>query len=612
MLQKTASLAFLSGLAALSQASYFFLLGRGYNGPQGAAILGTVLALIFSGSLLPEIAALAACAAALISGLVLLPLLGVKITAAIGILLLAGGIVLKGCRFSSLDVQTAWIFALAAGASVAWARCFSLLMGHSHYAFTLTLSALFLGLALGAWLKKHVDENFESAPWREGLALLLAGAAGLLALRFFRFIGINAGGAHYIQFHLHTRADVFFIAGQVYAAIALWALALSYATTTLPPSKDIKALPVGGGYCLALTGPLAGYGLLTLLGPAKTAAIFNLAMIASGFFRIGWSTLLKTPVLAQASAAIAAIAIGLTAANPEPFRDIWLNRLNAAYPGGSFLFLNDDGQESLGVYRFSTGAKVLLSEGIASFSAEEPSKRAAFLPLLLRPAMKNALLLGVRDPAVLNALASQSISLDAVDPHPGYPSILKALDEKINLEPHERLAITKADFRRHLRRQGPGYDLIFLELPGPLETAPNAFKTTIQFFSLMKPRLNAAGVALLRLPAYAPEQAAPLRIVRTLQNSFKHVIGCRLGNNILYFASDEPFDTQHEFLQTRISSDLWIFDPGLESYLKELAWLDEEKLQSLSAPLHPQSDDRPLNAFPLRDILFAGDGPAPL
>jgi hypothetical protein len=87
-------------------------------------------------------------------------------------------------------------------------------------------------------------------------------------------------------------------------------------------------------------------------------------------------------VLIAASFALAWPARGLV-------RDVWQNRLNAAFPGGQWLTFGGD----RGAYRFSSGEEVFIESGFAAPRPASTGRRAAHLLALAHPSPRSALLL---------------------------------------------------------------------------------------------------------------------------------------------------------------------------------------------------------------------------
>jgi hypothetical protein len=63
-------------------------------------------------------------------------------------------------------------------------------------------------------------------------------------------------------------------------------------------------------------------------------------------------------------------------AAPNLLADVWMARLHGAYPGGGYLSFADDGTHAWAAYRFSTGAALMLRDGVPQ-GLDAPSVRLA-------------------------------------------------------------------------------------------------------------------------------------------------------------------------------------------------------------------------------------------
>lgn len=437
---------------------------------------------------------------------------------------------------------------LAAGAFAAWARCLSLLIGQAHYPFYGALGAFLAGWILGTLAARKAGKGLS------GEILFATGLFGLLCPGFIQFIGMNAGAAEYLETPLRHAWDALFIAGQAYLLVTFWAMGLAAALRADETfKKDFSHV-----FFWALAGPAAGYGLIRLAGPAAALAIFNAALLALGILKMGPRSLLKKPILSKAVAAALLIGLWSGFKSARAFKNIWLNRLNSAFPGGNFLLLEESGNECLGVYQFSSGAKILLSDGIAFPASGISIKHAVHIAFLQRPGSRNALLFGVRSPAALASASAYSIPVDAVDSHPAYSRVLQALQDQ-NAPLPEQLKITS--------KPGSNYDLIFMDFSKPLALTP---------LSSLTRRLNSEGILALHLPdVLLQSQPGALRATRRF---FKHVSVCPLPAGRLILAGNAPLEADFSAWGPKITPAIFIDDHSLESYLKTLQCRDADSL----------------------------------
>ena len=458
----------------------------------------------------------------------------------------------------------AWVLALAGASAVAWTRSLDLLWSHSFYALCGATACVCAGLAVGSYLNRYAD----MIELPRGLWAFASGLCGLLGLAWLRLIGINAGSAERLLTPLILSRDVLSILGPSLLAFTLWLSALAPTQTSRTPRW--------GETLLAAAGPWAAWLLIGRLTAPGTAAVCHLAMAAGG---LAWAgrRLKEYPILSKA--VFLGLAAGCLSAwhSRDLFHDVWINRLNAAWPGGRFLALVDDGRECLGAYKFSSGATVLLRDGTAWSNGTAEAKREAHLPLLMHGSAHRILLSGARHPATIASALSHAIEVTALDSHPQANRILAALAEKAwppsDVPPGAQLKFLNRDLLRHLRSGGPSYDVIILEVPFPVN-APQALRLlTKESFREIKNRLAADGLAALRLPAPYPPQSLP-RILSNAKEVFGHTGGFALPGGLLLIAADHPLLADAPTLLARRSVFVQADDFDLETDLPKLPWTD--------------------------------------
>jgi len=639
-----------AGLGMLAPAAAGLALRLGAGVTVCAAVMcGVCLAALAGGCRLTAeiprrpLPAFAAPAAALLCATVLLPLLGLRALGLTGAAMFLAGWIKTRPRLpegtaASAAAPPVWLLAPAGAAAAAWTRCLGLLWGHSFYAFCGLLIAAGGGTAFGLWLRTRCAPAFAAAGLPRRLFVLASALAGLLGLGWLRFIGLNTGAAEYLFAALQGPGDLLFIVGQSALALGLWCalLALAWeegAPDGRTPAARLEApslkgrrspLPEGASRLaaalVAAAGPLAAWALIPHLGAAETAAVSHLVLAAASLAGSGPESLLRRPILSRVALVGLALALALGWKSRGLFPDIWLNRLNAAWAGGRYLALAEDGRELLAVYRFSSGVPALLRDGAAWVAAPLEAKREAHLPLLLQGSPRRVLLLRVRNPATVYSAMAHGADILAVDPHPGAGLILRAQAAAGRPSPlpegtapwpppfpavnGARLSWTQADPRRYLRAAGPAFEAIIAELPFPAPTPEWSRLVTREAFQELRGRLAPEGLAALRLPApYPPRSLA--RTLSTARSVFAHVGVYELPGGYLLVCSDQPLTTDAATLLARRDVFVQADDLRLDDDLPRLRWDDLTTLPAALAALAPDTDDRPSGFFPLSELAFA-------
>jgi hypothetical protein len=614
MAPATAAATLWAGVGLLVPAAAGFALREGLGAGAGAAILSGAFLAALAAGWKPALGLagrpwplLALPASTLLGAAALLPLLGLRLAALAGAALAAAGAF--ACARSQEpgappSAPPVWLLALAGAAAAAWARCLGLLWGSPFYALCALAAAPAAGLALGLWVRGRWLAGPE--PGFPRRALVLASAlAGLGGLCWLRFIGFNAGDPEYLLSALRGPRDLFFIVGQSSSALALWCAVLALAWEPGDPSPAGPARVLGRA-ALTAAGPLAAWAVMPRLGPAETAAAAHIVLAAASLAAGGQRCLLRRPVLSKVALAAAALGLFMGWQSRGLLADIWLYRLDAAWAGGRYLVLRDDGREVLGAYRFSSGVTALLRDGAAWVQSPLEAKRQAHLPLLMQGAPSRVLLLGVRSPVTVESVMAHGVDATAVDPHPGAGLVLAAQaagpwPPASPADNGARLSSVRADPRRYLRAAGPPFDAILADLPFPALSVEQARLVTREAFLEMRARLAPAGLAALRLPApYPPRRLA--RLLRTARSVFDHVGGYELPGGYLLICSGRPLAPRPAELLARRSVFAHADDLDLEDELPGLSWDDWSALPPAAAAPAPDTDDRPSGFYPLPDL----------
>ena len=601
----------LGSLGVLGPCVVLFALGLGAGAAAACAGLAALILaaahlsrLALPGAERQPLAGLAAAAGVALSALVLLPRVGLRASAAAGVALACAGWSLRrlgpaaDATGAPENSRPAWVLALAAASAMAWARCLAQLWGHSFYALCGLMVSAGVGTAVGSWLGRRLDNELKACAIPDGLWVFASGLAGVIGLEWLRFIGLNSGSAEHLVAPLLGARDIAFIAGQSGLAAAVWIslLCLGYPRPeSSPPSRRRWLIPAA---VLAALG-LAAW-LMARFGAAPTAALFHAAACAAGIAAAGPRRLLESPVLSRAVAAGFALALLLAWRAASLMPDIWTNRLNAAWAGGRFLALSDDGRETLGAYRFAAGDTLLLRDATAWANDEPSARREAHLPLLAHGSPGRVLLAGVRNPATVDAALAHQVKIEVLDPHPGAKLILSALAKKAwppaAAVADGSLRFARGNWRNYLRAGGKPYDVVIVELPVPWSSPEAAFMSTTGAFRDIKRRLSKGGVAAVRLPApYPPRRLA--RLIQSARQVFAHVGGYDLPGGYLLLAADNQFDAGPFELLGRRNDLVKNDDMSLPQDIFDLRWQSHES--DPGPALLPDTDDRPLSAFPL-------------
>lgn len=571
MREKVASRCLGAGLGLAGPALFCRALGLGSGPSEAAALFAAGAAALWA--LAPGMAtasnALAAALAAVLSTALLLPSLGLQPTLAAAALLMGAGLLLNAESQRLPRQAPAWAAALAGGAAVAWVRLLGLLSGNSLWSFTLILAAAAAGAAAGAGLRSKRLDGISDA--NAGLWCLGSGLAGLLGLGLLRFVGLNTGSAELLQNPAAGR-ELLLLASHAGTAVLFWSAAAGAATA--PTSRFARAL--------SATGPLAAAWLVPRLGSAQTSATLHLLMALAAAAALGPRRLSPRSMLGQATAAALAGAVWLALLSRSLLPDVWLNRLNAVFPGGRYLALSDDGRQSLGLYRFSSGAAVLLREGAAWSNPEAAARRQAHLALLAHPAPKSALL-AVLSPASARSALTHGLEVTWTGSAASFPVMRAAAESPW---PPPGLRIIEGGLRGALKLPGSGYDVVLLELP-VLPGRPSY--PTRETFAAVQARLAPGGLLAVRVPT--PRTSQLPRLLATAASIFPHAGAFDLPGGPLLVFSQQVVVLDPDVLRARLPLQARLDDIDLLAQISILPWLGSDQLPTPQGP--PLTDEKP-------------------
>ena len=164
----------------------------------------------------------------------------------------------------------------------------------------------------------------------------------------------------------------------------------------------------------------------------------------------------------------------------------------------------------------------------------------------------------------------------------------------------EHIDHRRESLRGHLRGAVEPYDVILVEVQPPVRRLEEALKTTRESFELYRSRLSPGGIVVIRLPDPHNRQTL-LRILRTARSVFSHAGFYTLEGSRLIAASEAPLSTSSTSIE--IPLEVQLDELFIARHLAETPWTDAEGIKEELAGVSIETDDRPLNAYPLADIL---------
>ncbi len=547
-----------------------------------------------------------AVAGTLVAAFIALPLLGttrtlaaaVGINAAVGLWAwwLGGRVLaedappepgLEGSREASRIL--ALIFAASGCAAmvleVAWTRGLVLVLGSSVYAYAAMLSAFLLGLAAGAaaaartLARRRIDSSRALAA-----VLVLAG-------------GFAFATSYLLQSMPRAFAEVYFrIApspnGWLAVEVVLAACVMAPATFLLGWVFPLVLDRAGrrGGIASSVGGLYAANTLGTIVGATIGGFLIvprwgvSGALVAAGSFQVGLGAIVVAALASGAprrrllaTGSLAALAVVLVAARPRwdvllmnsgvymnvqdvPRSKGWREFFRQARSDKEVLYARDGLTASVLVAREPRKNNVYLAvNGKVDASSQgdlETQIMAGHIPLLLHPAPRNVLIVGLASGITVGAAASHPVeSIRVVEIERamlGAARCFAPYNGSILDDP--RVSVSVNDARNELELNPATYDVIVSEPSNPWMTvASNLF--TQEFFRIARSRLRPGGVFGQWVQAYCLQPSYLRSILAAIRGSFSYVTVFETGNgtDFLVVGSDRPLAFDRSELDSRMS-----------------------------------------------------------
>lgn len=395
---------------------------------------------------------------------------------------------------------------LGIGYEVLVVRVLSQVAENTIYTFAILLAVYLIGTALGAAAyQRWLAEARESAQQRHRLLRLLAATcllgilnlagAALVKSAVLRLLGPSMGAALAAETLLALLAFLppTLIMGALFSCLASQALARG---TGFGQALAVNTLGA------ALAPVLCGVILLPVLG-----AKFALLLIAVAYLALSAPRQWTAPSLWAMAGAVMALAV-------------WLPPLTfVAIPVGGRLVRYQDGvmaavsivEDGDGVARLHINNRQ--QEGSSATLLADG--RQALLPLLLHPAPRRALFLGLGTSVTASTAAEDPrLEVDAVELLPEVVAASAYFRHPFEAHgPNPRLHLLTADARRFVRTASAHYDLIVADNFHPARSG-SGMLYTVEHFAAIRDRLAPGGLFCQWLPLHQLDLATLRSIVR--------------------------------------------------------------------------------------------------
>ena len=595
---------------------------------------------------------LGAALGALLSGFVLLPALGMRLTTFVGVALNVASAAIgwwlssrRGAEVPSpvepqkrpkssrrLAVSAAApppaprIAALALAISgcvslilqIAWTRILALVVGPTTFAFSAMVATFIAGIAIGAAVGGALTRRARS-PWWLAASLLVSGITAVIAAWWAPQVPLmvaDAVAAPDASFATVVRLQSAIIAALMMPMTVAFGAAFPLAVGLAARSDETVPRDVATIYTAntigAIAGALAGgfllvpaLGLQNTVRAAAALAVIGFAIVAVGH---AGRRLASVAAVGIAAAAIAGLALlprwdaellssGAYKYAPYlqgPHRDALLR-------AGTLLYYEEGAAGTVAVRRL-TGAISLSIDGKvdASNAGDMLTQRLlAHVPLLLHPAPQRVGIIGLGSGVTLGSALTHPIT--RADMLEISPEVVEA-SRFFSRENHQALADPRSrlivgDGRSHFALGDERYDVIISEPSNPWMAGVAALFTQ-EFFEAAKARLGPGGLVCQWAHTYDISDANLRSIVATFTAVFPHASLWLVGEgDILLIGSVDPIEprlaeVRRGWARPGVAADLAAVEVRNPETLLALFTASDSALRSYSADAPMQRDDR--------------------
>jgi spermidine synthase len=497
------------------------------------------------------------------------------------------------------------------GCEVVWTRILGVLTSNSAYAFSLALSIMLLGLALGGLLQGWWSRRGGDGRGRLALCQWLLAGVSSAALPFFRtspgWLERAAGGRSTAALFA---AELALTAGLLLLPAVLMGLSFPLLAAGVAGAPRRLGAWLGRVSAVNTLGCVAGavaagFVLIPRLGIQGTLGVFvagNLAVGTAAWLAADRPRLLPRCLLGGAVALAVALFWSWL---PVP-------HFSKSAPGrwARLLFYEEGNNGTVSAVADGGGGRWLLVDGqpVAGTNRTDviDQKMLAHLPLLLHPAPRRALTVGFGSGGTSYSMTRHGIDVDCVEIERAVADAApQFLSENHGVLACPQFRLIVDDARSWLRVAPVRYDVIATDCTN-IQYRSNADLYTVEYFRLMRRRLTADGVAAAWVPANGIDQDDLQTLLRSFHAVFPHTsvwfMNTLATDFLIVVGTPSPLDLDLGRLRERMAA------PAVREDLEAVGLSDPYRLlytflaadDDLAAYLGPgplNTDDRPVLAY---------------
>lgn len=467
---------------------------------------------------------------------------------------------------------------------ISWSRLLAPVVGSSIYAFSIMLATFLVGIGLGGILVSKQWISVKNYP--SSLGFLIA------------FTSLTAGTSLFVVNHLpaaylrlaewvHPHVTLFFFAQAALAGSLMIlptlamgaALPLAVAGFGLQTGRKGRAL--GSLYALNTAGSIlgslsTGFVLLPLLGVRDTI----LVGVVLGFMTASILFFQDSPFLRNnrflwivMGGTLSLLALVFTPntdlrhLHVGKFRSILQEGQDRTLRAADLLFAKEGPTSTVTVYRDTTDTYLKVNgKTDATMNGDLLTQyMLGHLPLFLAAKVETACIIGLGSGATVRAVAAHPVSvIDVIEIEPAVAQAsryFEPINDAVLTDPRVRLHYE--DGRTFLQYRPDRYDAIISEPSNPWIAGVSSLFSR-EFYRVVQKRLSPNGVFCQWIQCYELSSETLNGMLRTLHESFSHVMIFRNGGDFICVASREPFEAQGDKIKKRFE------EPAVQSTLNRI------------------------------------------
>ena len=462
---------------------------------------------------------------------------------------------------------------------VAWTRILSLLLGSSVYAFSLILAVFIFGLALGTATTSNLLNRIRYLVRSFGITQIIIGFSSLFIVPLFgripfvnRWVYENLGQ----QFQLMQGANFITILGLLFIPTFFMGAQFPIVIKILATKLETVGQNVGRAYAFNTVGAiigsfLAGFVLIPMLGIQATifSMVFLNVLLGITLLAIGSQLSLNWKIYGLPGVFIFCVFISnwiapwdksvISSGSFMPYR---IGDLKEAELKKNKILFFKEGMHTTVTTELSPSGNIFLrvnGKTDASLALDMRTQLlSGYLPMLFHENPKSALVIGQGSGITLGAV--EQFPVDKINLVEISPAVIEgsrffdpfnhdALNDK-------RLSVLLEDGRNHIALSKKSYDVIVSEPSNPWISGVGAL-FTVDFFDLLKKRLNPGGVACIWVHTnMSPDSFKS--IIRSFTEKFPFVTMWEsiAGDDYLLIGSEQEYRLSFEKTQKYLANEI--------------------------------------------------------